>query len=238
MTTETQLSDMEMEHDQFEAQYEPEDAPFEAYRSFSKAAVISLVAMLLGLTSLLLPAMLVLPLVAVIAGLVSQRNLRTYPEELTGRKTAWLGTVGGLMLLVGGSIWHVYVYATEVPDGYARISFSQLQTEGDPRVVGPQALPTELDGQRVFVKGYVHPGVSDMGEIRRFVLVPDMGTCCFGGQPKMTDMIEVRIVGKHGLRYSQLKRRLAGTFHVALKVKQVAGGLTGGYYELEADYVK
>jgi hypothetical protein len=46
------------------------------------------------------------------------------------------------------------------------------------------------------------------------------------------------VVGKHGLRYSQLKRKLAGTFHVSYRVKQVAGGLTGGYYELDADYVK
>ena len=234
MTTETQLPDLD---------YEPstsdyDNAPFESYRSFSKAAVISLVAMILGLTSILLPAMLILPLVAVVAGFLALRNLRQFPEELTGRKTALLGTVGGLLLLVGGSIWHSYVYATEVPDGYQRISFADLQTHGDPQVVGPKVLPMELDGKRVFVKGYVHPGVSDMGEIRRFVLVPDMGTCCFGGQPKMTDMIEVKIVGKHGLHYTTLKRRLAGTFHVAYRVKQVAGGLQGGYYELDADYAK
>jgi hypothetical protein len=105
-------------------------------------------------------------------------------------------------------------------------------------VVGAAALPLDLDGKRVFIKGYVHPGVSDLGEIRRFILVPDMGTCCFGGQPALTDMVEVRITGERGVRYSQRKRKFAGTFRVAARLKQVAGGLTGGYYELDADYVK
>ena len=78
-----------------------------------------------------------------------------------------------------------------------------------------------------------------MGKVRRFVLVPDMGTCCFGGQPAYTDMIEVRIVGDaDAVRYSTRKRRLAGTFRIRTQLRPVAGDLMGGYYELEADYVK
>ncbi len=124
------------------------------------------------------------------------------------------------------------------PAGYERITFQQLQPESDAEHPSTESLPHELDGKRVFVKGYVHPGVSDMGEIKKFILVPDMGTCCFGGQPKLTDMIEVTITGPRGLRYAQIKRKLGGVFHVHSRIKQVAGGLQGGFYELEADYVR
>ena len=96
----------------------------------------------------------------------------------------------------------------------------------------------DLDGKRIFVKGYVHPGVSDMGQIKKFILVPDMGTCCFGGQPKMTDMIEVTIVDGPGVRYSSAQAQARR--HPARVQPRPQGGrwTQGGLYELEADYVK
>jgi hypothetical protein len=214
------------------------DDEYQPYRAVSKAAVLSLGLMFLSLLAIVFPMLLILPAVGLVLGLLARRNLRRYPRELTGRGIAWLGTVGCGMLLVGGSVFHLAVYLTEVPEGYARITFEGLQVSDQDLAAGAK-LPIELNGKRIFVKGYVHPGVSSMGSIRRFVLVPDMGTCCFGGQPALTDMIEVRIVGDaEGVRYSTRKRRLAGTFRVRTQLRKVAGGLTGGYYELEADYVK
>ena len=100
-------------------------------------------------------------------------------------------------------------------------------------------LPEELDGKRIFIKGYVHPSVASMGRIKKFILVPDMGTCCFGGQPKrLTDMIEVTLIHSKGIRYSTRKRKLGGIFHIHYNLHQVTGGLQGGFYELTADYVK
>jgi hypothetical protein len=226
------------------ASIEPETADllandeYQPYRAVSKAAVLSLALVFLSLLAIVFPMLLVLPATGLLLGLLARRNLRRYPRELTGRGIAWVGTVGCGLLLVGGSIYHLAVYLTEVPEGYERITFESLQV-GEEDLAAGTNLPLDLNGQRVFVKGYVHPGVSSMGKIRRFVLVPDMGTCCFGGQPALTDMIEVRIVGDaEGVRYSTRKQRLAGTFHVRTQLRKVAGGLTGGYYELEADYVK
>jgi hypothetical protein len=54
----------------------------------------------------------------------------------------------------------------------------------------------------------------------------------------MTDMIEVTVVDVPGVRYSQRKRKLGGILHVSERIRKVAGGLTGGLYELRADYVK
>jgi hypothetical protein len=218
--------------------YEEEDEASEAYRSMSKMALCSLVMACLALTGLMFPALLSFALFGIVFGILAWRNLRRYPDELTGWTAATVGLVGSAVLLVGGSIGHAYVYSTEVPDGYARISFADLQEKTDPQT-GQSQLATELDGQRVFVKGYVHPGVANTGRIKKFVLVPDMGTCCFGGQPKLTDMIEVTIRREApGVQYSQRKRKLGGILHVSQQLKQVAGGLQGGLYELDADYVK
>jgi hypothetical protein len=235
MSTETDLNyDIEIYDEPFEA----EDDAYEQYRSVSKAAVLSLVLAVLSLVGLMFPVLLVVAALGLISGLVARRNMRQYPDELTGRVTAAVGIFASLLILVGGSAMHTVIYLTEVPEGYQRITFADLQPTDPPSQPGQPDLPVELDGKRIFVKGYVHPGVSNLGEIKRFILVPDMGTCCFGGQPKLTDMIEVTIVDAPGVKYSQRKRKLGGNFRVANRIKKVAGGLSGGYYELAADYVK
>jgi hypothetical protein len=44
----------------------------------------------------------------------------------------------------------------ELPDGYQRIPFASLKSpDGGPETPPPSAL--ELDGKRVFVKGYMYP---------------------------------------------------------------------------------
>jgi len=232
MTTDTDLK-----YDVESAELEADDDVYGVYRSVSKAAVGSLLLSLLGLTGLMFPALLSLAAVGFLLGILAWRNLRRYPDELTGKIPATLGLVGCLLLLIGGSAWHTYTYMTEVPPGYDRISFADLQLHENVKT-GVKEMPTELDGRRIFVKGYVHPGVSSAGPIKKFILVPDMGTCCFGGQPKMTDMIEVTIVNAPAVRYTQRKRKLGGILHVSNRVRPVAGGLEGGYYELEADYVR
>ena len=122
-----------------------------------------------------------------------------------------------------------------MPEGYARISFSDLQPDEERSPVSSKSL--ELDGQKVFIKGYVHPGVSGQGDIRRFVLVRDMGTCCFGGQPKLTDMVEVTLDSGLSTRYTRRKKKLAGVFLVDTELKPVSG-LQGVYYQLKANYVR
>ena len=95
----------------------------------------------------------------------------------------------------------------------------------------------KLDGKKVFVKGYVHPSVSGQGPVKKFVLVGDMGTCCFGGPPKLAEMIEVTIVCDQAVSYNQMKRRFGGTFRLDPRPKP-ADGSAGGHYQLHVDYVK
>ena len=209
---------------------------FEPYRAISKSAVISFVLGLLSILGLFSAPLLALALVAAVLGITGYRSVVRYPNELTGKTLAIAGALLGVGLFVGGIVKHSYVYATEVPEGHFRISFADLQPDKrSPRMpVPPEAL--ELDGQKIFVKGYLYPD-GQQYNIKRFVLVPDLGTCCFGGQPKLTDMIEVTLEEPLQTAYNMNKRRLAGELKVDMTLKPVTG-VNGVYYQLKADHLR
>lgn len=213
---------------------QPEEG-FEPYRSISKAAVLSLIFGTLSAIGFLFPVLLSFAVIGLFFGILGHRNTRRFPNEITGRIPAILGTVLCLVVLVGGITTHSVIYATEVPDGYSRVSFSELKSENDGPDI-PPADATELDGERVFIKGYVYPDGQKSG-IKQFVLVPDLGTCCFGGQPKLTHMIQVTLRGSLSIDYTMQKRKLAGVLTVDNDLKPVSG-LGGVYYQLAADIVK
>ena len=214
-----------------------EDPGVQPYRSISRSAIISMVLAVLSLLALISPALLVLPVVGFVLGITALSAIRRFPLEYTGRGLALTGaTMCGLIAVVGGSM-HTYEYYTEVPEGYSRISFADLQPEpGRPEPIPDQAV--ELSGNKVFIKGYMHPGVSSSGKVDHFILVPDMGTCCFGGQPKATDMIEV-VIPDDAYRVSYAPRRikLMGTFAVSRGPRQSLG-LDDVWYHLTADKVQ
>lgn len=206
------------------------------YRAVSKSAVLCLIVGLLSGAALLFPFLLTLPALGLVLGLVALAKLRRYPEELSGRTAAVLGIALCVLLLVGGGALHSIVYATEVPEGFERISFAELQPapEAPHMPIPPQAL--DLNGKKVFIKGYVYPD-GQQYNIKRFILIPDMGTCCFGGQPKLTDMVEVTLRDPLRTIFERRKRRLAGTLTVDTRLKPVSG-LGGVYYRLDAEYVR
>ena len=227
MSTET--TEIVDEYDEYSDDIRP-------YRAVSKAAVICFVFGFLSLTAWLTPALLFLPVVGVMAGFAGLAAIRRYPDELTGRVAALIGIILSGIMLIAGSSWHSYVYATEVPDGCQRISFADLQP--DPKVpelpCPPSAL--ELNGKRIFIKGYLYPD-GQQYDIKRFVLIPDMGTCCFGGQPALTDMIEVTLQDPLRVDFARRKRKFAGVLTVDIRGKPVSG-LGGVIYQLDAEYVR
>lgn len=213
------------------------DEGYEPYRAISKGAVVStILGVFFSFGALMLPELIVFPLVGLIAGWLSFGKIRRFPTEYSGKIPAIIGIVMNGLLLVTSVTYHTISYATEVPEGYERISFSQLQPVGErPDLpVSPQALA--LNGKKVFIKGYVYPD-GQQNNIKKFVLVPDMGTCCFGGQPKLTDMIEVTLAEPHRIRYSLARRKLAGELKVDTMLKPVSG-LNGVYFQLDADHVQ
>jgi hypothetical protein len=216
-----------------EATAESGDVP---YRTLSQSAVVSAALGGLSLLGFWLAPLLVLAFLAILFGLLGLRAIKKLPMELTGRSLAWAGLSLGCITMLGGAGYHSWIYATEVPPGYDRIAFSILKSaKGQPDV--PPTAALELDGQRVFVKGYVHPTSVSSPRSRRFVLVPDLGTCCFGGQPPLTHMIEVALDGEEYVSRSLRQWRLAGTLHVDQRLTPITG-LEGVYYRLDADYIK
>ena len=222
-----------MSNQSFEKQVE-----YLQYRALSMAAVAAIVLAIMSLPALFLPSLLILPGIGMVVGLYAVATLKSRQSEFVGFKLALSGLLACLAIFLGGGGYAVYDYSTEVPDGYQRISFKQLQPDKlkTPQLpIPPEAV--DLDGKRVFVAGYVHPGLDRRSGIKQFVLVPDMKTCCFGGQPELTDMIEVTLKDPLRIDYSYARRRLAGVLRVS-PFKKPISGLDGVYYQLEAEYVR
>lgn len=210
-------------------------ADYDRYREMCVSAVAALVIGIASLPSLIFPALLVLPLVGVVVGAVALRKIKKRPHELMGQGIARVGLVLSLLLFVGGTTYAIRTYLTELPEGYRRTSFSELQPDKRKPELPVSPLALELDGSRVFIKGYIYPS-DKSSQLNRFVLVPDMGTCCFGGQPKLTDMIEVTLDEGLLTNWSTRRRRIAGTLLVDTRKKPISG-LDGVYYRLKADYL-
>lgn len=206
---------------------------FEAYRALSKAAVVSAGFSIIGLLGFVFVQLLLVSAVGSIFAFIAFVNLRRYRNELTGTKMALLGAVVSVVTLVFGTSMHAYIYTTEVPEGYERISWYELRGE-ERRPVNSFAM--QIKDKPIFIKGYVHPGVDGFGEVKNFVLVPDMKTCCFGGQPKPWDMIEVTLAENcSNIKYSRRKRGLWGVFRVGPAAGQKIGTVQPGFYQMTAD---
>ena len=205
------------------------------YQSVSRSAVVSLVFAVFGLLGFLFIGLMFLPVIALVLAITSLMAIRRYPEELLGKPLALMGLAISATTLCLAPAYHTYVYLTEVPPGYERTSFSSLTSApGAPDAPPPEAIA--LDGKQIFVKGYIHPTSMENGRSKKFVLVPDLGTCCFGGQPPLTHMIEVTLTGDNTASKSMRKQKLAGTLHVTQDLKPI-DGLQGVYYTLRADII-
>lgn len=206
------------------------------YRPVSPMAVLSLVLGVVGLLSLTATEDLgvytfgVLPVLGILVGLASIKAVRRY--DAAGMGLARTGLTFSLITLFGGYGIIAYSAAFEVPEGAIAITYDQLQPKpGEAIASEAQAL----DGKRVFIKGYVYPG-NELTGIKKFMLCRDNGTCCFGGQPKLTDMIEVTLKDPLSLDFSTGLRRVAGTLSV--RPDESFNGLGGVVYHMEADYLR
>ena len=175
----------------------------------------------LGLLSALgFLGLLVVPigLVGIVVGAVCILRLRKFRGEYGGM---WLAVSGFLMSLVffasSAGIW-AYGYRTEVPEGYRRLNFTEdvsnkgfVVVKGNPDIFNPDVKA--LDGQKVFIKGYMYP-TNETRNLKTFLLVKDNAQCCFGGNPKINDMILVTMKTAKGADYHQgLLMSVGGVFH-------------------------
>ncbi len=182
----------------------------DSYRVLSKSAIASLVFAILGLISWLHEIFVVIPAIGIAFGLVSWLGFRRFPGELIGKPVMRAGLTLSLLCFFVSIANHIYVYNTEVPENHTRISFAMLK-ENPRRGLTYNEKARELDGKKVFVKGYVRPG-DKKKNLKQFILVGDFGSCCFGGNPKISEVIAIDVKSDKTVNYGYRLRRVTGTF--------------------------
>jgi hypothetical protein len=207
---------------------------FEAYRSMSATAVVSAILGMVSIVALLgFTALLAIPALGLLAGLVAWKQITSRPDELSGLQAAKVGVMASAFFLVAGVAQPYVVRYVETPNGYQPISYEQeLVNEASPDA--PTSAAVNLDGERVFLKGYMFP-TSHQNGITRFLLCRDSGDCCFGTTPKKTHMVYVELVDPKQTAYSTQIRHVGGTFHVA-KTRSIDVN-SDVLYRLDADYI-
>lgn len=206
------------------------------YKPIPPLAPTSVLLGVCSLSGLLSPLGLIFALTGLALGFVGLRQIQRADGGLGGRKLASTGLGLSGLLLVGGIALHVYWYQTEVPEGFQRVSFSTdiskkgfVVEEGEGR-----AHPDiqALVGKPLFLKGFMYPE-QQLDGLTNFILCRDNGQCCFGGQPKLTDMIKVKMSKDLTARYSDHMVSVAGVFR--LRDLRRAGNLEPAF-ELEATH--
>lgn len=209
------------------------------YRPIPILAPITLAIGFCSIVGFVWPECLAVPLAGIVLGVMTWSKIKRSAGEYGGLWIAATGLVLSIVMFASATGLHAYTYATEVPEGYERLDFRWLSQQKPIEEDGRLRIADEakaLDGQKLFVKGYMYPQNQNTG-LSRFVLCKDTGQCCFGGDPALTDMINVEFVNKTRATFRQLTLvSVAGTFR-AKKVQGKAGALAA-IYTLEAEYFK
>ena len=69
--------------------------------------------------------------------------------------------------------------------------------------------------------------------IKTFLLVRDKGDCCFGGNPKLTDRIQVTLADPERLQFDPYLHKVAGTFRLVKDAGQAVDATGEVYYHLD-----
>lgn len=207
------------------------------YRTISKAAIASVAFAILGFSAFIFPAFVLLPVVAIGFGVAAVIEINKFPEELSGKLAAQIGVWLGVVVVAGSIATHTYIYYTEVPDGYSRISFADLRQNKRSQLPFSEKA-RGFDGQKVFLKGYVRPG-DRRYNLKDFILVGDFGDCCFGGNPDITEIVSISILSDDRVDYSLATRKIGGVFRLNESTRRVnEKDIPEVYYTIEADYIR
>ncbi|MCA8987136.1 MAG: DUF3299 domain-containing protein [Planctomycetaceae bacterium] len=178
--------------------------------------VIVPIAMVLALVSASSLLGIVGVILAVIGMLISSVALWTILRSDGAYSGRWVATGAFLLSLtfgIAGMSLQAYAFSTEVPEGFRRVSFSQeISAKGFTVENGRMGLHPDVArmvDQPIFLKGYMYPQRQTEG-LTEFLLLKDTGECCFGGQPKPTDMILVKMKTPEGATYRQGRVAVAG----------------------------
>lgn len=209
---EREMAPRELENSQLEYRGEPNEF---AYRPVSTLAVSSLVLGLLSLIGIVLWIVLPVAILALALGFLGLMSIRRWQGEYTGKGVALAGIFFSSISLAGGTYVQVNAYRHEVPAGFQRISFVR-DISAKPFVTGRRGSKVNPDvegliGKKIFFKGFVYPTDQQTG-LTSFLILKDSDQCCFGGKPKLTDMVGCVMHGGKTCDYLNGRVSVAGTF--------------------------
>jgi hypothetical protein len=246
----------------------PEPKPTAPYRAISALGVASLVLGVLSILSVLDWVWHPLAAAGIVVGWLALRRISHNPGAYTGPGFAKAGIAMSFVFWAVGAGWLTYVYYTQAPPGYKPISYAVLKLP--PGAPPEQRVPPsaeELDGERVYVRGFMVPGRQQSG-LKRFFLSDDPGVCSFcAPKPDITQLVEVILLGDLEGEYTTRAVGVGGKLRVETgKPKEQSGdvvegdlstaekrGLTAGQktvqpapekpgggviYQIEADYLR
>jgi len=205
------------------------------YRALSGAAIAAAAVALLSPLVFLGWWLAAVPLLGLVLSGIALADVARRPESLTGRPIALAAACLSAVVLAAGLGWLAVDYAAELPPGHERLSYAALQPlPGDPLDSAPPDARA-AHGRDVLLKGYIYPGKEQEG-ITQFLLVRDQGDCCFGGNPKLTDRVLVRLSNPDGIPFSPRLTKVTGRFRVE---PTGTSGITGGVlYHLDDAVVR
>ncbi len=188
------------------------------YRPMPPLVPVSLAFVCLSLLAGLSDLLLIVPLLGILIAFIGYYQICRSSGELGGGPLALTSLVLMLLMFIGFSALHLHSYATEVPDGFTRINFnsdiSQKGFDVSGGSLGIHADVAKLADKPIYLKGYMYPYRETHG-LTTFVLCKDSGECCFGGQPKPTDMILVHMKdGKTVDYHDKMLIGVAGTLKI------------------------
>lgn len=88
------------------------------------------------------------------------------------------------------------------------------------------------DGKRVALTGYMMPLQLENGRSKKFVMMKDITTCCYGAVPNMNDYVVVAMKGEGVTAVSDVPVVLIGTFKVEEKYE---GGYVTALFQMDGE---
>ena len=140
----------------------------------------------------------IIGLFGIVTGIICLLVIRRANGELGGKSISKVGLGLSVLCFSAGLLLNWYNYATEVPEGFQRVHFpSEISQKGFVFEKGVRKLHPDvakLEGKKVFLKGFMWNTMQTTG-LEKFLMLKDNGQCCFGGDPKPTDMIWIEMQG-------------------------------------------
>jgi NADH:ubiquinone oxidoreductase subunit K len=211
------------------------------YRPVPMSVFVGTTLAILSIAALFAWMAIPLAIVALAVSLIGAVRVWRSQGEFAGGILATFAILLSGGMVAAGILLTVHRYRTEIPEGFQRISFARdisqrgvgmAEQEGQTRFF----IPPEVDalvGKPIYLKGFIYPS-GRPNYLTQFVLCKDNDQCCFGGQPKLQDMIGVQLTGDQTTDYTSSLVGVAGRLRLN---ENYGGGSLEPIYLLDAEIV-